>query len=543
MHWPTKLALALSALVLSGAAATAQSSGIQVRDLGAVDPFQVGVGGGLSDAAWNASEAEGLRALFERLPDGSGEGWTQPLAARLAERALMSSGAPPRGARDDFELAALRADRALAAGRAGPVYALLNRTPRINESATLSRLLVETAFASGDREAACRAADALLDGRDSPYWLRARAACLAYSGAIPAAELTAELARSSGVDAPVFDALLDAYVLDGELPANAVPTNGLELALAASAAPAASITVAEDAPVWLRRAASRTGPQISLPPDPVGALEAIEALSGPEREAALGALIQQDADRAIAAEALAQRLSSATEAGRFVEVARAYGEEVSTLPITAATLSSGEAFAFAALLAGDTNAARRWRRALEQGPPPAPRTSAADIGGLISQEGAGQLRPMPSRPVVEPQAPFESASPEVLVRLDFAIAIAENGLRRSDFGALLAARAETEDAQRLREIAALTALGQSPPAQVTARMMSEPLISGANPVGGLLAARARARGEAMLHAAAILEADSVTMSGAYLATRILAEAGLESEARRVIVEMISEHRS
>ncbi|MBL4544392.1 MAG: hypothetical protein JKP95_00020 [Oceanicaulis sp.] len=41
----------------------------------------------------------------------------------------------------------------------------------------------------------------MLEGRDAAYWLRLRASCLALDGAIPAAELTAELARAQAQNA------------------------------------------------------------------------------------------------------------------------------------------------------------------------------------------------------------------------------------------------------------------------------------------------------------------------------------------------------
>ena len=421
----------------------------------------------------------------------------------------------------------------------------MSRTPRINESAALSRLYVETAFALGETPDACRAADALLEGRDTPYWLRARAACLAFDGAVPAAELTAELARASDEAAPVFDALLDAYILDRPAPARARASNGLELALAAAAAPSSPLTVAEGAPVWLARAAERSGPEISLPSSPAEALDAARAMDGAEGEAALGALIQQDADRDVAAEALALRLAVAHEAQRFVDVARAYGEEVASLPINTRTLVSGEAFALAALLAGDVQTARRWRRALEQGPPPPPRSAPGTIDQLITQPdtGVGALRAMPTGPALrsapEPD-PFEPASPETLVRLDLAIALAENGLRRSDFQALLAARAEAGGADRLREAAALTALGARPVEGLAQALSSEGLPGGANPAAGFIAARTGARGEAMLHAARLLEAAPQSPSAAYLAARVLADAGLQVEALRLVLEMVAE---
>jgi hypothetical protein len=73
-------------------------------------------------------------------------------------------------------------------------------------------------------------------GRDTAYWLRVRAFCLAFDGNIPAGELTAELARSRSAN-DSFDALFDALTLDRGLPRNAAPRSGLELAIAEAVAP------------------------------------------------------------------------------------------------------------------------------------------------------------------------------------------------------------------------------------------------------------------------------------------------------------------
>lgn len=176
MNSAARLALAAAAALAAGSAAAQEGSGIEVRQLGAVDPFQVAVSDALPERVWSSGDAAVTEAVLSALPGMDSEGWNEPIAARLAARALLSGGAPPAGGRDSFALAALRADRALAAAGARPVFTLLERTPRLNESSALSRIHAEAGFALGETEAACRSAEQLLTGRDQPYWLRARAA-------------------------------------------------------------------------------------------------------------------------------------------------------------------------------------------------------------------------------------------------------------------------------------------------------------------------------------------------------------------------------
>ena len=430
---------------LAGAPALAQQPGstIEVEELGAVDPFQVGSRNVLPSNIWVSSDSEALRAILTGLPASDSDGWQQGGAARLAERVLLASGEPPRGGRDDFALAALRADRALAAGRAEQVYQLLERTPRLNESSALSRLHAETAFALGEADAACRTADALLRGRDEPYWLRARATCLAFAGNLPAAELTADLANGAEGSGN-FRTLFDALVLERSLPAGTRASTGLELAIAIALAPGESIAVAEGAPVWLERAAERTGPAITLPEILDEALEAAMAMNGADRAAALAAIAQQDIDRLIAAEALAARLDDAVSEGRFAEVARAYAIEIETIPITEQTLAHGPRFVLALALEGEIETAWRWREALLSGPEPERPAVMAGEGWSEAAPGQpGSLTPPPPAYNSYPEPdPWEPPAPAVMVALDAAIGIAADDISSGPFAAVLAARAE-----------------------------------------------------------------------------------------------------
>jgi len=544
MRWSIKAAL-LAASILAGGQVFAQSQPsprqIEVAELGAVDPFEVGVSPVLPETVWSTGHAGALNGALSVLPDRASPGWSSPAAARLALNALRSSGEPPQGGRDDFRLAAKRADRALAASRAQLAYELLSRTPRVNESDALSRVYAETALAMGRTQEACRAADALLEGRDAAYWLRLRASCLALDGAIPAAELTAELARAQA-ESPNFDILFDALVLDRPAPEDFQPRTALQLTLLEALAPGVRLIPHEDAPAWLHLAAERTGPAIALPETLPEALETAVTLEGAERAAALGALIGQDLDREIAAEALAVRLSDAAQQGLFMEAALTFGPEVASLPITANTLAHGVHFTLAALAADDLNAAERWREALLDGPPapPAPEAPMTDLGALPSLDGEA-VKPGEDDADAEPE--WQPPAPGVLVALDFARAIALDEVRDDAFMALLAARLETATPERLCQAAGLVALGANDQGELQQALSGLTRQSGVIPPAFgplLLAAGAGALGETQLHAASLLERypdDAETCAASMLA---LDHAGLRRQALQYLLARVIE---
>lgn len=537
------LSAAFAAFALQAGAAQEPSSGIAVQELGAIHPLEVDAGGNLPETVWSSGDAVALEALLDALPRAQ-EGWSAPAAARLALGALLSGGAPPEGLENRFTLAELRARRALAAGRPQPVLRLLDRTPQINQSPGLSRVYAELAFALGQTQDACRAANALLEDRDAPYWLRARAACLAIGGNIPAGELTAELARAQAPN-PEFDAVFDAYTLERPVDEAFMPATGLQLALAALAAPERRFSAAETAPAWLHRAAARTGPRIALPETLPEALEAAVLMEGEARSVALGAIIQQDLDRVIAAEALAVRLTDAAEAGAFVEIASAYGSEVARLPITADTLAHGRLFVLASLAADDIVAAEDWRDALFDGPPrfEADQPAAAQPA---SDAGPAALNAPPEFTLED----AESLGPEwtpppasVMVALDFARAVAAGRIEDDGFTALLAARIEGATPQRLCQAAMLTALGAEDGGALRAAMTGLARAEDAPaPVlaPGLLAAGAGALGESALHAALTLERAPQDAEACAGAAVILQRAGLDAQALRLVLELILE---
>jgi hypothetical protein len=266
-------------------------------------------------------------------------------------------------------------------------------------------------------------------------------------------------------------------------------------------------------------------------------------MNGEARSVALGAIIQQDLDRVIAAEALAVRLADAAEEDRFVEAAVAYGAEVARLPITADTLANGRLFVLAALVADDVVAAQAWREALFEGPPaPEPEPQA----GTDMEDGPAMLN-APSAYVGEDAAGFgpdwTAPSPEVMVALDFARAAATGRIRDDGFAALLAARIEGATPERLCQAAMLTALGADDGGTLRAAMTGlqrGPEAQAAMLAPGLLAAGAGALGESALHAALVLNSAPQAPEACAGAAVILHRAGLEGLALRLVLELIAE---
>ncbi|WP_439632933.1 hypothetical protein [Glycocaulis sp.] len=538
MRWAVST-LGLCAVLLAAPAIAQQPSRtIEVQELGAVDPFQVGSRNVLPQTIWSSSDADAVRVILEALPASNGQGWRHGGAARLAERVLLASGEPPRGGRDNFALAALRADRALAAGRVEQVYQLLERTPRLNQSSALSRLHAETGFALGETQSACNTAEGLLRGRDEPYWLRARAVCLALAGNLPAAELTADLARSSE-GGRSFGAWFDALVLDRGLPSAQPVSTGLELAIAITLAPEERIGVAESAPAWLKRAAARTGPAITLPEQLDEALEAAMAMEGADRAAALAAIAQQDIDRLIAAEALAARLDDAVSEGRFAEVARAYAMEIETIPINEQTLVHGPRFILALALEGELERAWRWREALLSGP-------ERDRPSREMNGQPGMLTPPPASFGFTEEDPWEPPAPAIMVALDMAIGIAADDIGSGPFGAILAARAEDARPERLAQLAGLAALGASVPEAVRVQLLETGSEEGSTGREAHFASMAAlslvnsSRAEVLLLAAGLIETSNGSAQAYALASYLLERAGHRAEALQLILEALAE---
>ena len=456
-----------------GGSAFAQDQ-IEVQSLSALDPLEVGLpDAGLRERLWDGTDAGMAMRVLEELPDAAGEGYASAYTAELARSVLSSGGYPPAGGRGNPDLAVLRLDRLLAAAGPYDAYDLLERTPNINQNPDLSYEYVELAFALGDHAGACRAADSLLTDRDQPYWLRARAYCLALNDQGAAAELTAELAGSTLPDAG-FDTLLFAITLgngvSGEMP---VIDTGLKMAMTIqlSDEDAAPIMMAETAPGWLRRLqAERAASDLIQADDPLALLAQAAEQTGAERTALLEAVLVQGMDRELAAQALAELLNDAKSEGRFANAARFYGREINALPINEDSLQHGFDFVLAALLVDDVRTASRWRDGLLYGPV---RAMPVPDFGLDKPTSLD-----PEAPINEP-ARADFASPpewvppamERMVVLDLVIAIANENVSGIEFTAIQGIFLESQPNVALPVIYALSRLGVEPPRNLRPALM------------------------------------------------------------------------
>lgn len=546
--WKTIFRASLALALLGGGSALAQNP-IEVERLEALDPLEVGLpGGALPNRLWAGTGNALAARVLTGLPEAGGDGYSSETVAELARAILVSGGRPPEGARGNSDLALLRVDRLLAASGAEDAFDLLERTPGINRRPGLARWHAELGFALGHSERACRTAEALVEGRDTAYWLRVRAFCLVLQDRAAAAELTAELARGQGEDEG-FDARLYALTLDTPLSEDAPGADtGLEWAMDLhrnAGGDDMALHLSADAPAWLRAVAQDAGQEERSEPvaDPVAALVAAQGMEGMERHRALEAVLAQGRDREMSARALGLLLADAGRGARFVHVARHQGREIDSLPITAATLEHGYEIALAAVLVGDLRSARVWRDALIEGPPRAvPATPMPGMDGIpadAAKPQAGMPDPL-AGPMPEPE--WTPPSPRRMVALDLALALAADRMTGGGFEAVFAAWSESAGTAALADRLALARLGAPAGGDALrlALLEAEPAPAMAGPAALDAAVRANAQAEAALLAVAILDdpaagADPDAFSRAIAA---LDAVGLRRQALAIMVERV-----
>ena len=524
-----------TSLVALAFASSASAQDIEVRQLGALDPLEVQIADTpLESDLWQGSSLATASAAISALPDLASDGYASPALAELAARVLLSGGEPPQGGRGNTALAALRADRALAAAGAPVTFALLERTPGLERRPTLAQIHAEVSFAMGRGDEGCRTANGLVDGRDAPYWLRARAFCHALDGQDAAAELSVDLARAASPD-PTFDALLFAVTLEQPAPSGVAIDSGLDWALVHVASSGGYPDVdLSGAPRWLRDVAELTAPPAQLPDEWAAALSTAQAYEGAEQLAAYDALITQGDDRLVAGLALGERLAMARSDGRFLEVARRYGREVNTIPVTEGTISFGTHFVMAALMADDIRTAQRWRRALDDGPPRPVSSPYGDPSKPGDASGTG----LP--PVSDDRPEWQPPSPRILVALDTAMTVSEDRIRRESVEALLGARLESGPSA-LAEVAALAALGAPAPLEYRTALLAAESGEANNYLAGMEAADfAGARAETLLFAIAALSdgPEAVSAQALMRVCAMLDRVGFRDMALKLVMERI-----
>ncbi|MBR9826494.1 MAG: hypothetical protein GYB36_11930 [Alphaproteobacteria bacterium] len=518
--------------------------GIEVQSLEALDPMEVGLpGAALSMTMWDGSNAASARAALASLPDAATGSYPAQALSELARSVLVSGGYPPSGARGDTALAVLRADRLVAASGVYDGFDLLERTPNLNRIPELARWHAELALAAMEFDRACYTANALLDGRDAPYWLRVRAVCLALEGQSSAAELTAELA--GGVEAdPLFDRLLFAFTLEQGLEGEPVEVRtGLDLALVnmLTTSDPSMVQAGEATPRWLAEHMSyRRLPNFLNSSDPAGDLQRAAELTGADREFALISVLSQGMDRELAARAMSELFNDAADAGDLASALRLYGSEVSSLPQTAVTLEDGVRFALAAMAYGDLATARSWRDALIDGPrQPIANTPASPT---VEDDDANKLaQPMPAEPLGQPvmDEAWTPPSPAELVALDFALLLASGELNRPGAEAVYAALFDRFGGDVLPDLLALQRLGAPVPADLRLALLErEPALVPPTLLAMDEARVAGAQTEAMLFAISALQgADALNAAEIFpRVASFLAESSRDGAMLEVLLE-------
>jgi len=185
-------------------------SGIEVGSLGKVDEASVGLlddgNGGLGPTMWAGTDRRTVEQHINRVPGPT----NSPVLGDLSRRLLLTAARPPRGPSDGQSLLALRLQRLNAGGRSNDVVRLLARAGVSSPSPAASQEFAEAALATGDRDAACKLLAGLPVGGDpgsdpiAAFALKLSIFCQITGGRTAAANLTIDLAREQGLNAPLF---------------------------------------------------------------------------------------------------------------------------------------------------------------------------------------------------------------------------------------------------------------------------------------------------------------------------------------------------
>ncbi len=203
-------------------------TGIEVGSLGKVDEASVGLlddsNGGLGATMWAGTDRRSVEQLIDRIPGPT----KSPVMGDLSRRLLLTAARPPQGISDGQSLLALRLQRLNAGGRSNNVVRLLARAGVSNPSPAAARQFAEAALATGDSDAACKLLAGLPVGGDpgtdpiAAFALKLSIFCQIAGGRTAAANLTADLAREQGLNAPLFLSLAaaatDGLALDAPEP-------------------------------------------------------------------------------------------------------------------------------------------------------------------------------------------------------------------------------------------------------------------------------------------------------------------------------------
>ena len=365
--------LTSAAAMLCAAPAFAQSydsysEDLSVTPLGEAQVYDEGLifQGSSDPTQWNGTSMSVAMAVIAAAPDNS----LSPATEDLVARTLLSGGVPPQGAEDNADYFEARLSKLVALGRTDEVNAIMGRLPGQSETPQGQRVEANKLLTLGQIDEACELADRAEEARAEPYWAKLRAFCHVKRGEIPAAELTADVLRRSGHEAPQFykalratsgislsssvetggDALLSAMVAFSGGEGADAPKDDAQSTLAALISEASSITQQD---FGSRLAALSLTAEGSDVDGGFFDVDQVIADNSPASWGQLYGVVKSGTDASISAKAAGALLRRAQEADIFYPVAKLIVDDLSVIPHNLRAQADSESFARLAVFQGD----------------------------------------------------------------------------------------------------------------------------------------------------------------------------------------------
>ncbi len=221
----------LPTVIEAPAAATANSSAIEVNPLDEITPDSIGTldprEGGFGAEMWQGSDRRIVTRLLEMLPGNMSSRGMRSLALRL----LTSIASPPISQFDlsdetERSLLVLRIDRLMALGEVAELNDLLAVVPSHRDDEQRARIRVDGMLLVHDTAEACRLVrNGIASYHQVPYWRKAMVLCQMIGGEVDQMMLGLDLLRETGGGDPVFFALAGAlFGTEPKIPEDAALT-------------------------------------------------------------------------------------------------------------------------------------------------------------------------------------------------------------------------------------------------------------------------------------------------------------------------------